>query len=204
MIATSVMDETRKQLRDRVRTLPGDGDAPARAGRLRMLLEEMGVHCDETAELQDVDGVLLASARGVEALIAARLTDDERHRVYARIVARLLVSEIHPPIDAKMEYSEGHATIFREDREEDAMVDGLSHALVAGRLDAAPRPFYDDVPRLTFAFTPRTAARSTLGGLHQWSVLWYKRSNLYRRWRARRDVSHAIERICFVLDRTPA
>jgi hypothetical protein len=31
-------------------------------------------------------------------------------------------------------------------------------------------------------------------------VLWYKRSNLYRRWRARRDVSLAIERICLVLD----
>ena len=200
MIETSVFDETRRQLRDRVRTLPGDGDVRARASRLRMLLEEMGVHCDETAELQDVDGILLASARGVEALIAARLTDDERHRVYARIIARLLVSEIHAPIDARMEYSEGHATIFREDREEDAMVDGLSHALVAGRLDAAPRPLYEEVPRLTFAFTPRTAARSTLGGLHQWSVLWYKRSNLYRRWRARRDVSHAIERICFVLD----
>ena len=80
----------------------------------------------------------------------------------------------------------------------------LAGALVDGRLDAAPRPLYDDVPRLTFAFTPRTAARSTLGGLHQWSVLWYKRSNMYRRWRARRDVSHAIERICIVLDRAPA
>ncbi len=204
MTDTFVIDETRRQLRDRIRTLPGGGNATARAHRLRLLLEEMGVHCDETAALQDVDGVLLASARGTEALIAARLTDDERHRVYARIVARLLVSEIHPPIDAKMEYSEGHATLFREDREEDAMVDGLSHALVDGRLDAAPRPLYDEVPRLTFAFTPRTAARSTLGGLHQWSVLWYKRSNLYRRWRARRDVSHAIERICFVLDHTPA
>jgi len=204
MTDTSVIDETRRQLRDRVRTLPGGGNATARAYRLRLLLEEMGVHCDETAALQDVDGVLLASARGAEALIAARLTDDERHRVYARIVARLLVSEIHPPIDAKMEYSEGHATLFREDREEDAMVDGLSHALVDGRLDAAPRPLYDEVPRLTFAFTPRTAARSTLGGLHQWSVLWYKRSNMYRRWRARRDVSHAIERICIVLDRAPA
>ena len=204
MTDTFVIDETRRQLRDRIRTLPGGGNATARAHRLRLLLEEMGVHCDETAALQDVDGVLLASARGTEALIAARLTDDERHRVYARIVARLLVSEIHPPIDAKMEYSEGHATLFREDREEDAMVDGLSHALVDGRLDAAPRPLYDEVPRLPFAFTPRTAARSTLGGLHQWSVLWYKRSNLYRRWRARRDVSHAIERICFVLDHTPA
>ncbi len=204
MIEAAVLDETRRQLRDRVRTLPGDGSAALRANRLRVMLEEMGVHCDETAQLQDVDAVLLASARGTEAVIAARLTDDERHRVYARIVARLLVGEIHAPIDAKMEYSTSHATWSREEREEDAMVDGLAGALVDGRLGAAPRPLYDDVPKLTFAFTPRTAARLTLGGLHQWSVLWYKRSNLYRRWRARRDVSQAIERICIVLDRTPA
>ncbi len=203
MIETGVLDETKRQLRDRLRSLPGDGSAVTRAARLRMLLEEMGVDCDETADLQDVDAVLLASARGTEALIAARLTDDERHRVYARIVARLLVGELHAPIDAKMEYAGEHATT-REEREEDAVVAGLAGALVDGRLDAAPRPLYDDVPRLTFAFTPRTAARSTLGGLHQWSVLWYKRSNMYRRWRARRDVSHAIERICIVLDRTPA
>ncbi|MBI5285420.1 MAG: hypothetical protein HY874_10040 [Chloroflexi bacterium] len=203
MIETGVLDETKRQLRDRLRSLPGDGSAKMRAARLRMLLEEMGVNCDETAELQDVDAVLLASARGTEALIAARLTDDERHRVYARIVARLLVGELHAPIDAKMEYAGEHATT-REEREEDAVVAGLAGALVDGRLDAAPRPLYDDVPRLTFAFTPRTAARSTLGGLHQWSVLWYRRSNMYRRWRARRDVSHAIERICIVLDRAPA
>jgi len=204
MIETAVLDETRRQLRDRVRTLPGDGSAALRANRLRVMLEEMGVHCDETAQLQDVDAVLLASARGTEAVIAARLTDEERHRVYARIVARLLVGEIHAPIDAKMEYSAGHATASREEREEDAMVAGLAGALVDGRLAAAPRPLYEDVPKLTFAFTPRTAARSTLGGLHQWSVLWYKRSNMYRRWRARRDVSHAIERICIVLDPAPA
>ena len=203
MIETGVLDETRRQLRDRLRSLPGDGSSVTRAARLRLLLEEMGVDCDETADLQDVDAVLLASARGTEALIAARLTDDERHRVYARIVARLLVGELHAPIDAKMEYAGEHATT-REEREEDAVVAGLAGALVDGRLDAAPRPLYDDVPRLTFAFTPRTAARSTLGGLHQWSVLWYKRSNMYRRWRARRDVSHAIERICIVLDRAPA
>ncbi len=203
MIEIGVLDETKRQLRDRLRSLPGDGSAVTRAARLRLLLEEMGVDCDETADLQDVDAVLLASARGTEALIAARLTDDERHRVYARIVARLLVGELHAPIDAKMEYAGEHATT-REEREEDAVVAGLAGALVDGRLDAAPRPLYDDVPRLTFAFTPRTAARSTLGGLHQWSVLWYKRSNMYRRWRARRDVSHAIERICIVLDRAPA
>ncbi len=204
MIETAVLDETRRQLRDRLRALPAEGSSATRAYRLRALLEEMGVHCDETAELQDADAVLLASARGTEALIAARLTDEERHRAYARIIARLLVGEMHPPIDAKIEYFGAHANTSRQEREEDAVVAWLAGALVDGRLDAAPRPLFEDVPKLTLAFTPRTAARSTLGGFHLWSVLWYKRSNLYRRWRSREDVSHAIERICVVLDRSPA
>lgn len=203
MIIPAALDETRRQLRDRLRALPGDGSARLRAYRLRVLLEEMGVLCDETAALQDVDAVLLASARGTEALIAARLNDEERHLVYARIVARLLVGDIHAPIDAKMEYAGAHAQASRAEREEDAVVAGLAGALATGHLEAAPRPLYEDVPKLTLAFTPRTAARSTLGGLHLWSDFWYKRSNLYRRWRSRRDVSHAIERICVVLDREP-
>jgi hypothetical protein len=200
MIAGAILDDTRRQLRDRLRFMPADGDARLGAYRLRALLEEMGVHCDQTAELQDVDAVLLTSARGTEAIIAARLDDKGRHRAYARIVARLLVGEMHEPMDAKIEYPAEHMTWSRQEREEDAMVIGLARALVEGRLDAAPRPLYEDVPQLTLAFTPRTAARSTLGGLHRWSVLWYKRSQTYRRLRSRRDVSNAIERICFVLD----
>ena len=203
MSTALVLDETRRQLRDRLRILPGDGDARDGAHRLRMLLEEMGVDCDESADLQDVDAVLITSERGAEALIAARLNDEQRHRVYARIIARIMVGEIRPPIDAKMEYSVAHGPVSKQEREEDAMVDGLAGALVDGRLDAAPRSMYEDVPRLTLAFTPRTAARSTLGGFHLWSDFWYRRSQTYRRWRARRDVSHAIERICFVLDPTP-
>ena len=54
--------------------------------------------------------------------------------------------------------------------------------------------------KLTLAFTPRTAARSTLGGFHLWSDFWYKRSNMYRHWRSRRDVSNAITRIVGALD----
>lgn len=203
MSTALVLDETRRQLRHRLRILPGDGDARDGVYRLRMLLEEMGVHCDDSAELQDVDAVLITSERGAEALVAARLNDEQRHRVYARIVARLMVGGIRPPIDAKMEYAVGHSSSSRQEREEDAMVDGLSGALVDGRLELAPRPLYEDVPRLSLAFTPRTAARSTLGGFHLWSDFWYRRSQTYRRWRARPNVSHAIERICFVLDPTP-
>lgn len=200
MIDAAVLDDTRRQLRDRLRALPLDGDARLRTYRLRAMLQEMDVYCDDTAALQDVDAVLLTSARGTEALIAARLDDDSRLRTYARIVARLLVGEMHGPIDAKIEYPAKHATASRQEREEDAVVAFLAGALADGRLDAAPRPLFEDVPKLTLAFTPRTAARSTLGGFHLWSDFWYKRSNMYRRWRSRRDVSHAITRICGALD----
>jgi hypothetical protein len=196
----AMLDEARRQLRDRLRTLPADGDAIERTRRLRALLEEMGIHCDDTAELQDVDAVLLASSRGTEALVAARLDDAARHRTYARLVARLLVGEMHAPMDAKIEYPRAHKTGRKHEREEDAVVVTFASALAEGALDRAPRPLYEDVPKLTLAFTPRTAARSTLGGMHLWSDFWYKRSNMYRRWRSRRDVSKAIGRVCVILD----
>ena len=200
MIDTVVLDDTRRQMGDRLRSLPLDGDARTRTFRLRAMLQEMNVHCDDTAELQDVDAVLLTSARGTEALVAARLDDDGRLRTYARIIARVLVGEMHGPIDAKIEYPAKHATGSRQEREEDAVVAFLAGTLVDGRLDAAPRPLFGAVPKLTLAFTPRTAARSTLGGFHLWSDFWYKRSNMYRCWRSRRDVSKAIGRICVALD----
>lgn len=200
MMETATRDDTRRQLRDRLRFLPHEGGPRVRARRLRVLLEELGVHCDETVPLEQLDAVLLASARGTDALVAARLDDEQRELAYARLVAQLLIAELRPPVDAKIEYSDGAPMSAARDREEEAIVHALARALVDGRLDAAPRPFYDDVPKLTFAFTPRTAARSTLGGLHLWSALWYKRSNLYRRWRARPGVSDAIGRICGKLD----
>lgn len=202
MIDLAAAADARRQIGSRLRSLPYEGDPSQRARRLRALLEEMGVRCDETVDLHDAAAVLLASAHGTEALVAARLSDDERHHVYARIVARLLLTRMNGPIDAKVEYPDDHKPL-KEDREESATVEALAHALMEGRLDAAPRPIYEEVPKLTFAFTPRTAARSTLGGFHLWSGFWYRRSSMYRRWRSRRDVSHAISRVCTILD-TPA
>lgn len=195
-----LLAEARRHLRERVKMLPATGTPRERANRFRALLEEMDVHCDETAELQDADAVLLVSVHGAEALIAARLDDNQRQLAYARLIARVLAGEINAPLDAKFEFAGAHVTVSRQDREEDAVVTGLAGALMDDHLHGAPRPFYEDVPRLTLAFTPRSAARSTLGGFHVWSKLWYKRSNMYRRWRSRRDVSDAIGRICVVLD----
>lgn len=199
------IDDTRRQIRDRLRTMPLEGDARERIRRLRALLEEMGVQCDDAAELDEADAILLTSGRGMEAMIASRLDDEARHQAYARIVARLIIGQMHEPIDAKVEYPSKHFTISREEKEEDAAVAQFAIALTKGNLDLAPRPLYEDVPKLTLAFTPRTAARSTLGGMHLWSDYWYRRSTLYRWWRSKRRVSSAIKRVCVMLNpRTPA
>lgn len=203
--AMLALEDTRRQIRDRLRMMPQEGDDRERARRLRALLEEMGVRCDETAELDEADAILLTSGHGSEALIASRLDDEGRHQAYARIVARLIIGQMHEPIDAKVEYPSKHYTISREEKEEDAAVAKFAIALAGGNLELAPRPLYEDVPKLTLAFTPRTAARATLGGMHLWSDYWYRRSTMYRWWRSRRDVSSAIGRVCVILNpRTPA
>ena len=201
MIDAQAYEATMRTLRDRLKLLPSNGDAATRAYRLRALLEELGVHCDETADLRDLDAILIASSHGTDAMIAARLDDEGRLVAYARLIARLLTGELHAPLDAKMEYAVIAAAPSRREREEERMVLQLAHAIAEGNLDLAPRPLFEDVPSFTFAFTPRSAARSTLGGFHWWSNFWYRRSNMYRRWRARRDVSDAIGRVVIVLNR---
>jgi hypothetical protein len=196
----TIHDETRRLLRDRLRIMPVFGDDAARTYRLRSLLEELDVRCDETAELQDLDAVLISSARGAEALIASRLDAQQRYVAYARLIARMLVEEVHAPLDAKMEYAHEDGAPSKREREDERMVLALAQAIMDGRLDAAPRPLYEPVPKLTFAFTPRSITRSTLGGFHWWSGFWYRRSNMYRRWRSRRDVTSAIGRVCVALD----
>jgi hypothetical protein len=200
MIEPVVHEETRRQLRERLRFLPMLGDANTRAKRLRAVFEELGIHCDESADLHDLDAVLFASARGSDALIASRLNDEQRLTAYARLAARILACELHAPIDASMEYADDALAPSKREREEERMLMKLAWAIREGRLDLAPRPLYEDVPKLTFAFTPRSAARSTLGGFHWWSGFWYRRSSMYRRWRSRHDVSTAIVRVIGILD----
>jgi hypothetical protein len=201
MIEREMFHGTRRALRERVRGLPADGDPGLRYRRLRAVLEEVGVHCDDTADLHDVDAVLLASGRGTEALIAARLDDGERVVGYARIIARLLTGDLTAPVDFKIEYADSSDAPSKRERDEERMVLTLAQAIASGHIDEAPRPLFQDVPAFTFAFTPRSISRSTLGGFHWWSNLWYRRSGTYRAWRRRRDVSDAIGRVCGILAR---
>jgi hypothetical protein len=201
MIERETFRGTRRALRDRVRALPADGEPRLRVRRLRALLEEVGVHCDDNAGLHGVDAVLLASGRGTEALIASRLSDHDRLVAYARIIARLLTGELTAPVDFKIEYADSSDAPSKRERDEERMVLALAHAIASGHIDEAPRPLFEDVPAFTFAFTPRSISRSTLGGFHWWSNLWYRRSGTYRAWRRQRGVSNAIGRVCNVLTR---
>ena len=44
---------------------------------------------------------MLADLAEMEAMIASRLDDEGRHQAYARIVARLIIGQMHEPIDAR-------------------------------------------------------------------------------------------------------
>jgi hypothetical protein len=201
MIEREVFESMRRALRERIASLPQGGDERLRARRLRAVLQEIGVRCDDTADLQELDAVLLASAHGTDALIAARLDDTQRLIAYARIIARLLTGDLQRPIDIKIEYTDDAAAPSKRERDEERLVLDLAQAIASGRLDEAPRTLFHDVPKFSFAFTPRTISLSTLGGFHLWSDFWYKRSGMYRAWRRRRDVSYAIGRVCGMLDR---
>ena len=204
MTESDVTGAVRLSLRDRVRALPTGGETRMRIRRLRAILEEAGVHCDDHAALHDVDAIVLGSNRGVEAMFAARLDDEQRLIAYARIIARLLADDLQPPLDFKAEYADMEDAPSRRERQEERMVMRLALAIADGNLGTAPLPLFEDVPAFTLAFTPRSAARSTLGGFHRWSGYWYKRSGMYRAFRSRRDVSDAIQRVCGILGRASA
>lgn len=191
-------DELALTLSRRLRTLPFSGTAADRAERFRRLLEECGVRCDETLTLNGLVAVLIASNRGTEALVAAGLSDERRCDTYARIVARLLLDQPAGFIDARFEYAGQLPSHLRPDeRTRQVLVDGLASALADGEIEKAPRALYliDDGEE------PAHAGAALQRLLDRWSLALYRRSGLYRRLRARRDVAAALGRVSLALSR---
>ena len=93
-------------------TLPSNPWEPRqRAVAARRLLEELGVHCDETAVLHDLKGFLMSSPRGTEMVVSRDLSDDERVGVYAHLIAHALLGPDGPALAlaARFEYVPGRA-----------------------------------------------------------------------------------------------
>ncbi|MCA1644544.1 MAG: hypothetical protein LC797_03435 [Chloroflexi bacterium] len=115
----------------RLHPLPSHGWQPQqRASATRRLLEELGVHCDESAVLHDLKGFLLSSPRGTEMVVSRDLSDDERVEVYAHLIAHALLGPDGPELAlaARFEYVPGRAPGERPAHElrEELLADGQS------------------------------------------------------------------------------
>src|ERR1700694_212267 len=83
----------------RLHTVPTNPWGPhQRASAARRLLEELGVHCDESAVLHDLKGFLLSSPRGTEMVVSRDLTDEERLEVYAQPSAHAVLGADGPAL----------------------------------------------------------------------------------------------------------
>jgi len=166
-----------------------------RAAVARRLLEELGVHCDESAALHDLKGFLLSSPRGTEIVICRDLDDAERLEVYAHLVAHALLGPDSPQLAlaARFEYVPGRGPGERSAHElrEELLADAVARAILAGRLEAAPKLIYcRDLGPGRGPFS-----RAVLRGLHRGSLALYRRSRSYQRLRSLPVVTAITERV---------
>jgi hypothetical protein len=166
-----------------------------RASAARRILEELGVRCDERAVLQDLKGFLLSSPRGTEIVVCRDLGDDERLEVYAHLVAHALLGPDDPQLAlaARFEYVAGRGPGDRTAHEvrEEVLADAVARAILAGRLEAAPRLIYcRDLGPGRGPFS-----RAVLRGLHLGSLALYRRSRSYQRLRSLPVITALTERV---------
>jgi hypothetical protein len=169
--------------------------ARSRAAAARRLLEELGIRCDEGASLQDLKGFLISSPFGTEIVVGRDLGDDERLEVYAHLIAHALLGPEHPQLRlaARFEYVDGRAPESRPAHElrEEVVADAVARAILAGRLEAAPRLIYcRDLGPGRGRFS-----RAVLRGLHRGSLALYRRSRSYQRLRSLPVVTAFTERV---------
>jgi hypothetical protein len=182
----------------RVHRVEHDDSARSRVWAARRLLEELGVRCDDSADLQDLKGFLLSSHRGTEIVVRRDLSDEERLAVYAHLVAHALLGPDLPAFApaAQFEYVDGRAP-DRPSREsqEELVADAVAQAILDGRLEATPRLVYCQD---TGAGRGRLS-RAVLRGLHHGSMALYRRSRRYQWLRSSRVVTALTERVTTLL-----
>lgn len=166
-----------------------------RAGAARRLLEELGIHCDETAALHDLKGFLMSSHRGTEIVTSKDLEPDERVQVYAHLVAHALLGPSHPQLalTTQLEYHPGHEPDERPARElrEELVAEAVAQAILAGRLEAAPKLVYCR----NLGPGRGRLSRAVLRGLHEGSFALYWHSRRYQRLRSLPAIAAFTERV---------
>jgi hypothetical protein len=169
---------------------------------VRRTLEELGIHCEADAGLQDLKGFMIASPRGAEIVVSDRLGQDERLGVYAHLLAHALLEQGEEGEEgsffSRLEYVEGREPAERKgsERKLEMVADALAAAILRGRLDGAPRYVYrhkrdGSGPR---GLRPRLG-RFWLEVCHRVSLMLFWHSPKYQRLRARREMSYLVRRV---------
>ncbi len=178
---------------------PGASSAlEARVELVQRLLEEMGVHCEESVQLEDLKGFMVSSPRGTEIVLSSRLTESQRLYVYTHMLAHLLVGRIGGTISTRFEYLEGKepSHLSRGERREEAVADALARAILERRMEDIPRylrlarPFPPAATGL-----PQRLAHSALALVHWISLALYWRSSAYQRIRSKRAITRLATRV---------
>jgi hypothetical protein len=169
---------------------------------VRRTLEELGIHCEADAGLQDLKGFMIASPRGAEIVVSDRLGQDERLGVYAHLLAHALLEQGEEGEEgnffSRLEYVEGREPAERRgsERKLEMVADAIAAAILRGRLDGTPRYAYrhkreSEEPA---GLRPRLG-RFWLELCHRVSLMLFWHSPKYQRLRARREMSYLVRRV---------
>ncbi|HEU5316830.1 MAG TPA: hypothetical protein VFX49_12025 [Chloroflexota bacterium] len=184
---------------------PAAGGAGAEALKkdwiVRRTLEELGIHCEADAGLQDLKGFMIASPRGAEIVVSERLGQDERLGVYAHLLAHALLEQGEEGEEgsffSRLEYVEGREPAERKgsERKLEMVADALAAAILRGRLDGTPRYAYRHKREVGAAGLRPRLGRFWLELCHRVSLMLFWHSPKYQRLRARREMSYLVRRV---------
>lgn len=185
-------------------TEPGPG-RHSRDWLVRRTLEELGIHCESEADLQDLKGFMIASPRGAEIVVSERLGPDDRLEVYAHLLAHALLEqgvgdeeEMQGSFFSRLEYVEGREPADRSsaERRAEMVADAIAKAILRGRLDGAPRYTFRQKREATASsgIRPRLG-RFFLELCHRTSLALFWRSPKYQKLRGRPEMSALVRRV---------
>jgi hypothetical protein len=188
---------------------PHDTAAPGDHGRdwlVRRTLEELGIHCEADATLQDLKGFMIASHRGAEIVVSGRLDAGERLGVYAHLLAHALIEqgdllpEGQGSFFSRLEYVEGREPAGQSgaERRAEMVADALARAILRGRLDGAPAYAYRHSQEP--GADARAGLRPRLGRFflelcHRTSLALFWHSPKYQKLRGRPEMSALVRRL---------
>jgi hypothetical protein len=141
---------------------------------------------------------MIATPRGIDMVVSAGLREAHRLLAYAHLLAHLLIGRQDGHLLARFEYRPGRAPshLTPEERREEMVAQALARAILAGRLEGAPRYLYGTMALPSPRDDMRRAAKQALlAALHFTSMALYWRSSGYQQLRGLPAVTGLLNRV---------